>query len=283
MIFKCDTGLAIQRACERDFDTKALHLCWICKIISRTYFYNKFEGVFDDVFKTTPPSLVQLIVCTCCDGILITPNATIETSSLAPSYHEEADTRIMVHVKNITSEGMRNIMIRTVDTDVVAIAIGHFQRLQVHELWIGLALGLTLGSFLFMQLFKLLGASKAVYYHYFMLSHDVILLVSFMVRKRRLCGKHGIFSHLLQVHCFNYPFSQIMSIKTYLIYLNNLCWLSMTEQLWKCWHSAQKTLQAQPNVGHSTHISNSATTCAPGSSSGWPHMGTKCTTTYDCA
>ena len=50
-----------------------------------------------------------------------------DTSQISPCNHEEADTRIILHVKDAVQTGMRQIMIRTVDTDVVVIAmsIGH--------------------------------------------------------------------------------------------------------------------------------------------------------------
>ena len=45
------------------------------------------------------------------------------------SDHEEADTRIMLHVYDSLASGSRKIMIRTVDTDVVVILIGEFHNM----------------------------------------------------------------------------------------------------------------------------------------------------------
>ena len=38
---------------------------------------------------------------------------------LAPCNHEEADTRIIVHIADAVSRGYDQIIVRTVDTDVV--------------------------------------------------------------------------------------------------------------------------------------------------------------------
>ena len=46
--------------------------------------------------------------------------------SLAPCSHEEADTRIFVHVKDCTQTGHNKIVIRTGDTDVIVLAVAHF-------------------------------------------------------------------------------------------------------------------------------------------------------------
>ena len=50
-----------------------------------------------------------------------------DTNILAPCTHEEADTRIMVHLADAVKEGHKDILIRTVDTDVVALAISCMQ------------------------------------------------------------------------------------------------------------------------------------------------------------
>jgi hypothetical protein len=45
--------------------------------------------------------------------------------------HEEADTRIFVHGKDALQRGAKNVLIRTVDTDVVVIVISQFSTLRV--------------------------------------------------------------------------------------------------------------------------------------------------------
>ncbi|KAG7158040.1 putative Pao retrotransposon peptidase-containing protein, partial [Homarus americanus] len=46
-----------------------------------------------------------------------------DTANLAPCNHEEADTRMMVHAADALKCGHRRILIRTVDTDVVILAV----------------------------------------------------------------------------------------------------------------------------------------------------------------
>ena len=56
--------------------------------------------------------------------------------------HEEADTRIVIHVLHaIQAEQTKSVLVRTVDTDVIVILIGKFNKLRAIqpdlELWVG--------------------------------------------------------------------------------------------------------------------------------------------------
>lgn len=60
---------------------------------------------------------------------------------LAPFTHEEADTRIILHLVNAVRQGYSKVSIRTVDTDVVVLAITSAQCLDISELWIAFGAG----------------------------------------------------------------------------------------------------------------------------------------------
>ncbi|KAG7160296.1 hypothetical protein Hamer_G025085, partial [Homarus americanus] len=65
-----------------------------------------------------------------------------DTANLAPCNHEEANTRMMVHAADALECGHRRILIRTVDTDVVILAVGLAnERSEVLN-----ELGLTFGT-----------------------------------------------------------------------------------------------------------------------------------------
>ncbi len=55
---------------------------------------------------------------------------------LSSCSHEEADTRIMVHVADAVKMGHSSVMIRTVDTDVLVLAVAIVEKLKIPELWI---------------------------------------------------------------------------------------------------------------------------------------------------
>ncbi len=64
-----------------------------------------------------------------------------DTSSLAPCTHEEADTRMFLHLEDAVRDGHNKVSIRTVDTDVVVLAVTSAQRLNLAELWIAFGVG----------------------------------------------------------------------------------------------------------------------------------------------
>lgn len=78
------------------------------------------------------------ILSTYDDQVLSSP--PMDTSSLECT-HEEADTRMILHLQHLSNCGFRKLLIRTVDTDVVVLAVSAIQSLDVEEVWIGFGTG----------------------------------------------------------------------------------------------------------------------------------------------
>lgn len=59
--------------------------------------------------------------------------------------HEEADTRIVVHVRHALEGGNESILVRTVDTDVIVILAGKLQDLLAYneraKVWVAFGMG----------------------------------------------------------------------------------------------------------------------------------------------
>ena len=51
--------------------------------------------------------------------------------ALSPPDHEEADTRLLLHVKDMERKGLSRVMIRTVDTDVFLLKISLYDDLDL--------------------------------------------------------------------------------------------------------------------------------------------------------
>ena len=68
-------------------------------------------------------------------------STTIDKAGLVPCDHEEADTRIFIYAKHASVNGMKKILIRTADTDVVILAIVFAKKLEVEELWVAFGVG----------------------------------------------------------------------------------------------------------------------------------------------
>ena len=65
-----------------------------------------------------------------------------DLTSLAPCNYEEADSRMLLHAFHAAQHGHHAILIRTVDTDVVVLAVSLAQRLQSEDkLWVAFGTG----------------------------------------------------------------------------------------------------------------------------------------------
>ena len=64
-----------------------------------------------------------------------------DISHLAPCDHEEADTRMMLHLADAVRDGFQKILLRTVDTDVVVLAMAATTKLKIKELWVAFGTG----------------------------------------------------------------------------------------------------------------------------------------------
>src|SRR6218665_1676936 len=77
----------------------------------------------------------KTIVCTLEDQV-ISSGVHIDLTIISPSWHEEANGRLLLHVKHAADNGHQYVSIRTVDSDVVVVSVSVFSRLgNIRELW----------------------------------------------------------------------------------------------------------------------------------------------------
>ena len=82
---------------------------------------------------------VKLLLRTYFDGVLT--NRNFDVSGLQPCNQAEADTRILLHLANATVHGHSKACVRTVDSDIVVLALRFFHTLGLSELWVGFGTG----------------------------------------------------------------------------------------------------------------------------------------------
>lgn len=79
--------------------------------------------------------------------------------------HEEADTRIIVHLLHALNHGSTTVLVRTVDTDVVVILVGKFKQLKEArenlDIWVAFGMGKTFSYLNINQLCCDLGEQKS--------------------------------------------------------------------------------------------------------------------------
>ena len=62
-------------------------------------------------------------------------------AGLAQCTHEEAHSRMLLHVEDAMKEGYTNVSIRTVDTDAIVLAVTAAERLGIDQLWVAFGTG----------------------------------------------------------------------------------------------------------------------------------------------
>ena len=85
-----------------------------------------------------------------------------DISSLAPCTHEEADTRMLLHAIDSASKGYPRIILRTVDTDVLDLAVSTAVSLEDTESWVAFGTGKHLRHIPAHDIAKELGYEKAL-------------------------------------------------------------------------------------------------------------------------
>jgi hypothetical protein len=82
----------------------------------------------------------KYVVSTLESGI-VSSSTNYESLLLQQCSHEEADTRMLLHAPDQVKAGYSKIMLRTVDTDAVVLAVAFCQQLHCDELWVAFGTG----------------------------------------------------------------------------------------------------------------------------------------------
>ena len=115
-----------------------------------------------------------------------------DVNSLAPCNQEEADTRMMLYVAHAAQQGHHQIQVRTVDTDVVVLAVMVVQKLPAgDELWVAFGTGKNYRYIAAHEIAPPLVQRRHVLFQCFTPSQCVILCQPSSDMGRNLPGQHG--------------------------------------------------------------------------------------------
>jgi hypothetical protein len=92
----------------------------------------------------------------------------VASSSISPCTHEEADTRLVLHVAHAHANGHQQACIWTVDSDVVVIACSKFDAIRLQELWIALGTNNNMRFIAVHEVVATLGSSKTALFFFFL-------------------------------------------------------------------------------------------------------------------
>ena len=111
--------------------------------------------------RNTSIPLGKQLVITCNDGVITNPHRDYINEELSPCDHEEADSRMILHVDDILITA-RSVVVRTVDTDVLVLAIAASARHKNKEIWVSFGTGSNKKIFSAHDIKEAIGTVKAV-------------------------------------------------------------------------------------------------------------------------
>ncbi len=124
---------------------------------NKTELFSFLSGVLHDSFQLGDKELV----ITEGDDVLSKPPLQ-DTAALAPCNQEEADSRMMLHAAHAAYNGHKKILIRTVDTDVVVLAVALARTLEEEaEVWVSFGTGKAYRFLAAHEMARALGPEKA--------------------------------------------------------------------------------------------------------------------------
>jgi hypothetical protein len=101
-----------------------------------------FQFLSENLINETSDLQIE-VLSTQGEKVLTNKKVDHDTSLIEPCKQEEADTRMLLHAMDAALHGHQKLYIRTVDSDVVILAIHFFDKLKVSELWVGYGRGKT--------------------------------------------------------------------------------------------------------------------------------------------
>ena len=150
----------------------------------------------------------------CIEGKQIFNSGTTSVSAAGASHympecnHEEADTRMLIHLQDALENGANTCLVCTVDTDVIVIIVEkvHYLREQhpAADVWIEFGTGRNFRYLHINATCNVLGREKAIALPIFTQLLAVIQLLHFLGKGRSQHGMHRKHSQRLQRHFFTW-------------------------------------------------------------------------------
>lgn len=116
-----------------------------------------FQFISQELQSCTADSQYQLLTT---KADLVLSNQPTDVAALSPCQQEEADTRMILHLRHAADQGHTRAFLRTVDSDVVVLAISFFLELGLSELWVGFGSGKNYKDIPIHQISQILGPQK---------------------------------------------------------------------------------------------------------------------------
>ncbi|MES9879449.1 MAG: hypothetical protein ABW185_01030 [Sedimenticola sp.] len=121
-----------------------------------------FQFLSKSVIEASHTLLPNVVVYSTNGDLVIASRDAVDLSGISPSNHQEADSRIFLHLSDAAQQGHSKAMIRTVDSDIVVIAVAQFRQLSFTELWVAFGTGKNFMNIPVHDIAQHLGPQKSI-------------------------------------------------------------------------------------------------------------------------
>ena len=119
--------------------------------------YELFQFIGQELQRSTVESTYHLLTT---KADIVLSNKAADITALSPCQQEEADTRMVLHLRHAAMQGHTKAYVRTVDSDVVVLTINFFHELGLSELWVGFGTGKSYKDIPIHHISQLLGPQR---------------------------------------------------------------------------------------------------------------------------
>ena len=121
-----------------------------------------FRFLSKAVIEASSQFIDDVVCSTYDDHVLVNTSDSQSVADFDTCNHQEADSKIFLHLSHAAQQGHSKAFNRTFNSDVVIIAVGHFGSLGVMELWIGLGTGKAFQHIPVYEIAQTLGLEKSL-------------------------------------------------------------------------------------------------------------------------
>ena len=116
-----------------------------------------FQFICQELQRSTVESTYHLLTT---KADIVLSNKATDITAVSPCQQEEADTRMMLHLRHAAMQGHTKAYVRTDDSDVVVLTISIFHKLGLSELWVGFGTGKSYKDIPIHHISQLLGPQR---------------------------------------------------------------------------------------------------------------------------
>ena len=159
-------------------------------VVRDIYIRYSLKGKFlSQQVKSYPVSEGKVVYVT--DEDVLSTMANADMTTLAPSSHEETDTHLLLSAVDAVQSGHKKLLIRTVDTEVVVLAIAKFNQISPDKLWLAFGTKSNFSTFPFTKMLVEWIPGLVQLYQSSTHSLDAIQIQHLGAEARRQPGRYG--------------------------------------------------------------------------------------------